>query len=70
MECVLGVMAALLAVAVGAKMCPDCDPEACPPLNAANCLSGTAKDDCDCCDVCAKLEGQSCDIRWVTCGRG
>lgn len=60
-ECILGVMAAVLAVAMAAKRCPVCDPEQCPTLNAANCLAGTTKDECQCCDVCAKLEGQACD---------
>ena len=68
LECVVGVMAVLLAAALAAKKCPTCRPDACPPLNAGNCLSGTTKDECDCCDVCAKLEGQLCDNRSVPWG--
>ncbi|KAK7109287.1 insulin-like growth factor-binding protein-related protein 1 [Littorina saxatilis] len=62
LECALGVMAAVLAVAMAAKKCPVCDPEACPALNGANCLAGTTKDDCGCCDICARLEGRPCNI--------
>nr|KAG5698767.1 hypothetical protein BaRGS_032186 [Batillaria attramentaria] len=59
---VLGVMAALLVLGeAGKKKCGPCDKESCPTLNAANCLAGTTKDDCNCCDVCAKLEGEACD---------
>ncbi|KAK7485914.1 hypothetical protein BaRGS_00022909 [Batillaria attramentaria] len=63
---VLGVMAALLVLGeAGKKKCGPCDKESCPTLNAANCLAGTTKDDCNCCDVCAKLEGEACDDRLV-----
>ena len=62
-ECVLGVMMVVLGLAMAAKRCKECDPEKCPVLNAANCLAGTAKDDCGCCDVCATLEGQPCNLK-------
>nr|P0CJ14.1 RecName: Full=Venom protein 302; Flags: Precursor [Lychas mucronatus] len=29
-----------------------------------NCLAGTTKDVCGCCDVCAKIEGESCGGPW------
>jgi len=70
-ELVLAVMAAVMAAAMAATRCPVCDVDACPKLTPGNCLAGTTKDHCGCCDVCAKLEGQPCNIdRNDECGDG
>ncbi|XP_069467750.1 kazal-type serine protease inhibitor domain-containing protein 1 [Ambystoma mexicanum] len=40
--------------------CADCDPEEC--LAPRGCLAGVVQDTCDCCQECANLEGQICDL--------
>ena len=57
------VLVALLSLA-GALDCMNrekCSTE-CPAVNPKECESGcTTKDFCDCCDVCAKPEGEDCE---------
>ncbi|ESO82900.1 hypothetical protein LOTGIDRAFT_184700 [Lottia gigantea] len=42
--------------------CNDCKKELCPKLSRSECLTGIVKDGCDCCDVCARMESQTCDL--------
>lgn len=70
-EVAVAVMAAVLAMAAAAKRCPKCDIEKCPELDQGTCLSGTVKDDCDCCLVCGKMEGEPCNLnKRDQCGHG
>uniref|UniRef100_A0A915KCB0 Uncharacterized protein n=1 Tax=Romanomermis culicivorax TaxID=13658 RepID=A0A915KCB0_ROMCU len=41
--------------------CSQCKPELCPQLTEV-CKSGQVKDQCDCCTVCGKNEGEPCDV--------
>lgn len=66
----VGVMAAMVAAAMAAKTCGHCDQSSCTVPAPGTCLAGTTKDACDCCDVCALLEGQSCDLKHDRCGHG
>lgn len=54
-------VAGVVAVVTAAKRCPACDVKTCAPLNSGECLAGIMKDECNCCDVCGKLEGEPCD---------
>lgn len=70
---VLTVMAAVAGTgSLANPKCGPCDRQACLKVNAATCLAGITKDQCQCCDVCAKLEGQLCDIAsdYDMCGDG
>ena len=40
-----------------------------PPLTTSECVSGeVTKDECHCCDVCAKAEGEECGGPWGFAG--
>lgn len=45
--------------AVNGSSCDTCDANACEPPQI--CLAGMVKDDCDCCFVCGRREGERCD---------
>ena len=51
--------------------CPPCDEEEC--VSPSNCPAGVAPDNCGCCQVCARSEGQLCDespntLKFGLCG--
>ena len=41
------------------SVCPPCDPDACPPVTCGD-PEAIVYDNCDCCPVCGKLEGELC----------
>ena len=43
--------------------CPICSPKLCP--KPKNCKGGTVMDFCNCCLVCAKVEGELCGGKWM-----
>lgn len=43
---------------VSALSCAPCDPELCP--DTKDCRGGAVTDICNCCQVCAKMENESC----------
>jgi Insulin-like growth factor binding protein len=51
--------------------CPPCDRIHCWPRRASRlrCPGGIVRGVCDCCPVCARIEGQSCGGRWNYLGR-
>ncbi|KAI8485102.1 hypothetical protein Bbelb_372080 [Branchiostoma belcheri] len=51
---------------LSALSCLQCGTFTCPPV--PRCAGDVTKDACDCCDVCAKIEGQSCGGPWDTSG--
>ena len=40
--------------------CGACDTSYCEPFNASACAYGVVKDECNCCDTCAKGPGEAC----------
>jgi len=46
------------------KDCSKCDPSTCPELTTI-CQAGVVKDVCDCCTVCGRKEGETCDVEVV-----
>merc|ERR1712020_297896 len=42
------------------RACGDCQPETCPIPR--QCLAGYVPDRCGCCQICARLEHELCDI--------
>lgn len=51
----------MLIVFVDCLQCPyECLLELCPGLDESTCANGIAKDNCDCCPVCASGEGEVC----------
>ncbi|XP_056328726.1 insulin-like growth factor-binding protein 7 [Danio aesculapii] len=74
MLCVL--VLALLGSASAQRLsrgCGSCDRTQCAPLPAQGCSSGTLRDSCGCCELCAAGEGEPCGGRGVSarrCGSG
>jgi len=74
----LGIIFAVFLVVAGQQKqvvprnCPECQPGLCKAPK--DCLVGLTKDRCGCCDVCARSEGQACDLdtgyKYGTCGEG
>lgn len=59
---VLLVLFVALAVAFADKCADKC--ANCPKLERSECLAGIDKDpECHCCEVCSRLEGQTCDLK-------
>ncbi|KAK6186074.1 hypothetical protein SNE40_008180 [Patella caerulea] len=62
----LFLVCALALVFVGAAKtnprCKECKKDLCPKLSRSECLTGIVKDGCDCCDACARMESQTCDL--------
>ena len=53
------VIVLVFAVGAHALSCPEtCEP--CTPVEQLECKGGTVSDMCGCCDVCAKIAGESC----------
>ncbi|XP_076371249.1 venom protein 302-like [Tachypleus tridentatus] len=50
--------------AVYTLTCRPCDLDRCPPLDPSDCSAGTTTDECDCCKVCGKGEGELCGGPW------
>ena len=50
----------ILTVNPAAADCGVCDTSYCEPLNGSACAYGVLKDECYCCDACAKGPGESC----------
>ncbi|KAI3383657.1 hypothetical protein SNEBB_009245 [Seison nebaliae] len=48
------------------KDCEECDPKNCPPFDILSCDAGSTKDQCGCCDVCARAEYELCDLEHIT----
>ncbi|XP_077992373.1 insulin-like growth factor-binding protein 7 [Glandiceps talaboti] len=49
------------------KDCKRCNQDACPEV--VDCQAGVVKDFCDCCDVCARTEGEECGGENLELGR-
>lgn len=47
--------------------CPPCAERSCE--RPKNCQGGVVKDACDCCQVCAKVEGELCGGKWMIEGQ-
>ncbi|XP_078697810.1 uncharacterized protein LOC144925603 [Branchiostoma floridae x Branchiostoma belcheri] len=67
------ILVVLLGMVKGlaALSCLQCGTFTCPPL--PSCQGDVTKDACGCCDVCAKIPGESCGGQWNisgTCSRG
>lgn len=62
MKILLVTLAVFIASAVADKCEEKC--ASCKPLSRSECLAGVTKDgECQCCDVCARVEGQTCDMK-------
>ncbi|XP_078669843.1 zonadhesin-like [Branchiostoma floridae x Branchiostoma belcheri] len=68
----MGKIPVMFAVLLGmvnglsALSCQQCGTFTCPPV--PRCAGDVTKDACRCCDVCAKIDGQSCGGPWDTSG--
>ncbi|XP_025085513.1 insulin-like growth factor-binding protein 5 [Pomacea canaliculata] len=49
--------------------CPDCDQSNCPGTSPVGCELVLEPGVCACCQVCARLEGQSCGLTSGRCGQ-
>ncbi|XP_046341009.1 insulin-like growth factor-binding protein-related protein 1 [Haliotis rufescens] len=54
------------------KGCGECDRSACPSVS---CLAGKTQDECKCCEICLKMEGEECNHKlkpegYGDCGTG
>lgn len=61
----------LLPLAAGLTCIDDCREVKCTP--PTNCKAGLVPDPCNCCELCAKVEGETCGGRWNlegTCADG
>uniref|UniRef100_A0A8C4QV03 Insulin-like growth factor binding protein 7 n=1 Tax=Eptatretus burgeri TaxID=7764 RepID=A0A8C4QV03_EPTBU len=54
---------------VSKRSCQTCELSKCPPVPHEGCPQGALKDHCDCCQVCAHVEGESCGGRHGKYGR-
>ena len=52
----------LCGVQAKALECGECKRSDCPALDRSTCLTGVIRDGCDCCLVCARGEGEACDL--------
>jgi len=59
----LGLLAVVVSAsaAMAADVCVPCDLSACTSVD--HCTAGVILDECDCCQVCARTEGELCDNR-------
>ncbi|XP_013787620.1 venom protein 302-like [Limulus polyphemus] len=47
-----------------ALTCRPCELDKCSPLDPSDCSAGTTTDECRCCTVCGKGEGELCEGPW------